>query len=118
MEKYLLMLKLTNISELSILSEGNDAMKEVKKTLEDMGSDELFTEYEREKLEEYSVLYGMSSAKKEGREEGLQEGRQEGRQEEKIEIARNLVMEGVDVSVIQKVTNLSKEEIESLKEKS
>ena len=53
-------------------------------------------------------------AREEGREEGRKEGIEEGRKEEKIEIARNMKLSGLDTNTIAKVTNLSEDEIDKL----
>ena len=49
-------------------------------------------------------------AKEEGREEGLKEGEKKG----KIEIAKNMLKEGLDVNLISKLSGLSVKEIEEL----
>ena len=49
-----------------------------------------------------------------GIEKGREEGREEGRKEEKIKIARNMKLSGIDTNTIAKVTNLSADEIDKL----
>ena len=44
-------------------------------------------------------------------EEGLEKGRQEGRQEERIEIAKAMLLKGIDIETVAGITGLSKEEI-------
>ena len=51
---------------------------------------------------------------KRGIEKGREEGREEGRKEEKIEIARNMKLSGLDTNTIAKITNLSEDEIDKL----
>ncbi len=53
-------------------------------------------------------------ARKEGREEGREEGKEEGIRQEKIAIARSCKQRGLDVETIIEITQLSREEIESL----
>jgi len=67
--------------------------------------------WEKEKLDKLVELEELDLA----REEGLAEGIEEGTKQEKIEIAKNMLAENTDIDFISKVTNLSKEEIESLK---
>ena len=64
----------------------------------------------------------MSAAqqlRQEGMQEGIQQGRQEGMQEGILtkarEVARNMLKEHLTIPIIQKVTGLSKEELEKLK---
>ena len=45
---------------------------------------------------------------------GVKKGKQEGRQEEKIAIARSCKQQGLDTETIMKITQLSRQEIESL----
>ena len=47
-------------------------------------------------------------------EKGRQEGRQEGRHEEKVEIAKAMLLKGIDLELIASVTELSKKEIKKL----
>ena len=51
---------------------------------------------------------------KRGIEKGREEGREEGRKEEKIKIARNMKLSGLDTNTIAKITNLSEGEINKL----
>ena len=51
----------------------------------------------------------------EGERKGRQAGRQEGRQEGIQQVVLNMLKEKINVSVISKVTGLSKEEVENLK---
>ena len=58
---------------------------------------------------------GFSQGKVEGREEGRAEGNTEGINERNLEIAKNLLKNKVDISIIVSSTGLSEEEINSLK---
>ncbi|OFW73651.1 MAG: transposase [Alphaproteobacteria bacterium RIFCSPHIGHO2_12_42_13] len=67
-------------------------------------------------------IEGMEKGREEGRTEGLEKGREEGlekglekgKQERELEIAKSLLLQGVDVDIIISTTQLSKEEIEKL----
>lgn len=56
----------------------------------------------------------LNAAERKGIEKGREEGREEGRKEEKIEIARNMKLSGIDTNTIAKITNLSEDEIDKL----
>ena len=56
----------------------------------------------------------LNAAERKGIEKGREEGREEGRKEEKIEIARNMKLNGLDTNTIAKITNLSEDEIDKL----
>ena len=105
----------------------NEEIKEAVKQLTEMSADE----YERElyEIRERSRLTyntemnearrkglaeGRAEGKAEGRAEGRIEGRAEGENEEKKKIAKKMLEEGLDIKLIQKVTNLSEEEIKAL----
>ncbi|ACV61598.1 hypothetical protein Dtox_0684 [Desulfofarcimen acetoxidans DSM 771] len=60
---------------------------------------------------------GLKEGLKEGREEGLKEGLKEGLREGLEKTAIAALREGFDIETIVKITNLSKEEILSLKKK-
>ena len=49
-----------------------------------------------------------------GREQGLKQGRAEGEAQKQREIAKRMLQENIEKSVITKVTGLSLEEIENL----
>ena len=58
---------------------------------------------------------GFSQGKVEGREEGRAEGKTEGINERNLEIAKNLLENKVDISIIVSSTGLTEDEINSLK---
>ena len=74
----------------------------------------------RDKMSELNAAErkGIEKGREEGREEGRKEGRkegiEEGRKEEKIKIARNMKLSGLDTNTIAKITNLSEDEIDKL----
>ena len=58
-------------------------------------------------LDERDALY---RAKTEGKSEGIKEGKEKN----KIEIARKMKQNGFDIEMIEKITELTKEEIEKI----
>ncbi|MCP4493983.1 MAG: Rpn family recombination-promoting nuclease/putative transposase, partial [Gammaproteobacteria bacterium] len=58
---------------------------------------------------------GHQDGKQEGLEQGIEQGIEQGSEKEKAVIARNLLLEGLEVSLVAKATGLSIEEIEALK---
>jgi len=54
------------------------------------------------------------TAQTQGIELGMQKGKQEGKQEGKLEIARNMLANGLDADLITKLTCLTLEEIRTL----
>ena len=58
---------------------------------------------------------GLEEGRAEGLEEGTKIGIEQGSKQEKIEIAKNMLKENMDINMISKITDLTKEEIESFK---
>ena len=72
---------------------------------------EVIEEYDYEKMrderEEMAFIEGI--------QEGIEQGVQEGIQQRNIDIAKNMLNLNIDIETISKVTNLTKTEIEKLK---
>jgi len=62
------------------------------------------------------AIWDYNTGMRTAREEGMKKGVEEGAKLEKLEIARNMLKEKVDIQIIAKVTGLTKEEIEKLEE--
>ncbi len=93
----------------------DEDIKQAKKVLEDISNDE-HEQYLADLREKY--ILDMNSIKlsgfQDGKEEGLKQGLKQGKSESKIEIAKRLKNQGVDIDIIINATKLSKEEIEKL----
>ncbi len=59
---------------------------------------------------------GLIEGEKKGIIRGRKEGREEGRKEEKLSLARNLLLKGMVIDIIQEITGLSLEEISKLQD--
>jgi predicted transposase/invertase (TIGR01784 family) len=64
---------------------------------------------------EEGFLEGEQKGIQKGREEGLKEGLKEGELKSKIEIARKMLLQNMDIAFIASVTGLSTEQIEQLR---
>ena len=89
----------------------NGEMKEAIEQLEQMSADE----YERElyEIRERSRLT-YNTEMNEAKRKGLAAGKAEGKAEEKKEIVKKMKEKGLDIEFIQELTNLTKDEINSL----
>lgn len=67
-----------------------------------------------EQLRQQGEQRGIQRGIQRGRQEGIQEGRQEGRQETLNEMARKMMLNGMDQQAIMDVTGLSKDELAQL----
>jgi len=63
---------------------------------------------------EKGIKEGLEKGLKEGLDKGLKEGKEEGEKNKSIEIAKNMLKEGLDVNLISKLSGLTVEEIENL----
>ncbi|NEO79349.1 Rpn family recombination-promoting nuclease/putative transposase [Moorena sp. SIO4G3] len=79
-----------------------------------LSTQEFETRWQVEQAEIRGMEKGIQQGKQEGIEQGLQQGIQQGKKEEKIAIARSCREQGLDVETIMNITQLSREEIESL----
>ena len=114
--------------EVKKIMESNEEIKEAKNELDRISQDETLR---RMLLKEKLARMDMKQMKKEAIEEGFEEGRQEGRQEgmqegikkgkregekkEKIETAKRMLNENLPINIIIKATELTKEEIENIR---
>ena len=107
--KYLIMLDLKE-EDLAKLSNDRKVMKfmnEVKKVNEDP---EFFSYMTKEEDEEKC----HNTELKEAMDTGIDIGKSEGKNERNIEIVKNMLLENVSLEIIQKVTELSEEEIKKI----
>ena len=95
----------------------NKELKKAMDIIDEMSMDpkewELY-ESRRRAIMDYNT--GIAEAKAEGLTQGLSQGKELGVREERLEIAKKMLKENVDVDFIVKMTGLSKEELEKLKE--
>lgn len=119
-EKYILALVEMDLDKLNDLG-GENIMDEYVKEAEEVSFEGGVGEaYDKEwALRDQGYRDGLSQGKAEGfsqgKVEGKAEGISEGKNERNIEIAKNLLKNKVDISIIVSSTGLSEEEINSLK---
>ena len=115
--QWMMFLDNPNQKEVASIMEENKAIKKAIGELEQVSGDEkirriaeLKEKYIRD--EQASLEYAKDEGYKTGKEEGMKAGRNEG----KNEIAKNMLKENLSIELISKLTSLSQEEIEKLKE--
>ena len=119
-EKLLLVFNETDNKTLNNLKEGNKIMEEyVKDAISASKDDEIIGLYDKELHDEMlkNTMIDNASIKgyEEGKKEGKEEGKKEGITQKQIEIAKNMINDGLEIEKIAIYTGLSKEEIENLK---
>ena len=96
--------------------------------LTDFGFDRLFEEaeiakftpqemreYETSKMAYRDIKNSVDTAKREGIAEGMEKGMELGMNQKALDIARNMLADGVDINLIMKYSGLTQEQIEKLK---
>jgi predicted transposase/invertase (TIGR01784 family) len=111
-ERYIMLLATDDIAKLNKIAGENDIMKKVVNDLIDLSNDsDVISAYEKEKIEKYAFDVALKEKEAKGKKIGIEFGKKE----EKIEIAKNLLNENIDINIISKTTGLSLEEINNLK---
>ena len=98
------------------LSEKSEIVKNFKKEVIKANNDKLVIDWiskEEEQKQYEEVMY--EKGHNQGLEEGLTQGKDEGSKQTKIEVAKELLKLNMDLESICRVTKLTKEEIESLR---
>ena len=85
-----------------------------KKVLDEISQDE-HERYLAEMREKYILDQNATEAA--GYDKGLKEGHKKGVEEGKKEIAKKMLEEKLDIELIEKITNISKEELKKMQEK-
>ena len=67
--------------------------------------------------EEKGIQKGIEQGVKQGLEQGVKQGLEQGAKQRNVEIAKNLIQNGLDNELISKSTGLSVEEVEKLRQK-
>ena len=114
-EKIFVMLVTDEISVLEDVSEGDEELMMLKKTIEAMSNDdEIIGLYDKDEMDEFERSQGLQYAKKEGIEIGRADGIKISKENALLETAKNLLKSGDSVQKISKVTGLSPCVIKSL----
>ena len=111
-----LLLAFNEEENLSDITKGDRIMEEyVKESIKASMDEEVIGLYDKELHLEKLRLSELKEAKGKGIEQGIEKGIEHGIEEEKLEIAKELLNNNVQVDIIMKSTGLTKEEINNLK---
>ena len=97
--------------------EENKNLKEAVEKLDRISEDEKMQriiELREKAIRDEHAIYDKGLD--DGIEKGIQKGKEKGAREKQIEIAKSMLKENMDIEIIIKITGLTKEEIEKLKE--
>lgn len=114
-----MMLIARTFSELYELSKQILDEKEVNRLMEamiEMSNDGfILHEWQKDKMDALVKQNEMEGAKQEGIEQGIKQGIEKGIMENKIEIAKNMLKENMDIQTISRLTTLTETDIQKLK---
>ena len=112
--KYFLMLDLEP-KDLDVVCKGDKMMEKYKEKIEKLNEDPEFIEVvSKEKDAEMVHNTLIKEGYEQGIEVGMSQGLERGSINEKYEIAKNMLKDNVEISIISKYTGLSKEKVEEL----
>ena len=107
----------------------NKLINDVDKYSQDDEVIALYSAYSKQELEHNTILLekleeatkkateeGLEKGMKEGLKQGIEQGLEKGLQQKNIEIAKKMLEEKLENSIITKITGLSKKEIENIKD--
>lgn len=116
LEKLILVFNENDEENLKRLCGGNEIMEDyVKEAKEASERDEIIGLYDKEMHLENIRISEIEDARIEGLEQGVKQGIKRGIKQDKIEIAKNMLNDNMDIDIISKYTGLSIKEIEKLK---
>ena len=72
-------------------------------------------EYEASKMAYRDIKNSIDTAKQEGLAEGMELGMEKGMNQKALDIARNMLADGIDINLIMKYSGLTQEQIDKLK---
>ena len=106
--------------DLKNVSKGNGVVKKYMEELVKVNEDADFLNFisvEKDNMMIENSIRDEATKKglKEGLEKGLEQGLEQGTEQSKNEIAKNMLKENMDISLISKLTGLSNEQINNLK---
>ena len=122
-EKELLLMTIDDEKELNNISKGYKEMENVVKKISKVSKEEELQgiydieerqEFIQNRIREYAKEEGYDEGIKEGIKEGKAKGIKEGSIKKQREIAIEMLNNGMDFDIIEKITKISKEELEKL----
>ena len=110
--------------DLENISKGNGVVKKYMEELVKVNEDADFLNFisvEKDNMmiensiRDEGIRKGLKEGLEKGLEQGIEQGLEQGTEQSKNEIAKNMLKENMDISLISKLTGLSNEQINKLK---
>ena len=120
LEKELLILTLKKVEEINKLSEGDEELMEVARSLKDITYDIntiglYYEDEERKRVENTKIKYYEELALEKGEKRGEKRGLKMGLEQGKLETAKNLIAMNLPLKDIVKATGLSEKQVRKLR---
>ena len=77
--------------------------------------EERYISFETSKMAYRDIKNSVDTAKREGIAEGMEKGMELGMNQKALDIATNMLADGIDINLIMKYSGLTQEQIEKLK---
>ena len=77
--------------------------------------EERYISFEASKMAYRDIKNSVDTAKREGIAEGMEKGMELGMNQKALDIASNMLADGIDINLIMKYSGLTQEQIEKLK---
>ena len=77
--------------------------------------EERYISFEASKMAYRDIKNSVDTAKREGIAEGMEKGMELGMNQKALDIARNMLADGIDINLIMKYSGLTQEQIEKMK---
>ena len=112
------------VTDLENISKGNGVVKKYMEELVKVNEDADFLNFisvEKDNMmiensiRDEGIRKGLKEGLEKGLEQGIEQGLEQGTEQSKNEIAKNMLKENMDISLISKLTGLSNEQINKLK---
>ena len=108
--KHLIMLDLEK-NDLDEMSNGDDLVKEYEDKVTDLNNQETFRSFMTYEEDQRLI---QNTEKKMAYEEGISQGISQGIEQEKLEIAKNMLKEKLDIATISRMTGLDADTLKKL----
>ena len=115
-DRWLLFLEDSPKEVLDMAIKAEPAIEKAQKVLEYLGTnEEIRRYYELREKAIHDEITRLTGAKEEGIKQGIQQGIQQGEHKKGFEVARNMLLDGIEDTIIEKYTGISKDDLEKLK---
>lgn len=105
-----------NSKELKELCKGDKIMEKFRDNVEKLNDDQTVIDFlTKEEEDEIKKNSYYAEGYENGEANGIKKGKETGKLEEKLDLAKKMIQNSINLETISKITGLTKKELESLK---